>query len=168
VKAAVGLGCSLGDRRRTLESAVRKLTAHPSIRLVRCSRGYRTPPMRGGTARGWFLNAVVVVDTELEPLELLEVCRGLERRAGRRRARWWGDRTLDLDLLLLGGRMVHTAELQLPHPAIGARPFVRTPLVEVWPDAVDPRTGTLYRELPAAAGPRAVPVMAFAFGPRCL
>ncbi|MCB9677008.1 MAG: 2-amino-4-hydroxy-6-hydroxymethyldihydropteridine diphosphokinase [Alphaproteobacteria bacterium] len=163
-RGAIGLGCSLGDRRGRLDGTVRKIAAHPDIALVRCSRWYRTPPMQGGTARGWFLNGVITFDTTLSGPELLALCRRLEERAGRRRARYWGDRTLDLDLLLLGDRILDDPELVLPHPAIADRPFVRTPLLEIWPDAIDPRTGQAFRDLPDPTGPRAVPVGMFAFG----
>lgn len=163
---AIGLGSSLGDRRATIELALRRLGAHPEVTLLACSRGYRTPPMRGGTARGWFLNAVARVDTSLSPDELLALCKRLEAHAGRRRARWWGDRTLDLDLLLLGEQTIDRADLRLPHPAIAVRPFVITPLLEVCPDARDPRSGELYRDRACPDGPRAVPVLAFALGRR--
>jgi 2-amino-4-hydroxy-6-hydroxymethyldihydropteridine diphosphokinase len=84
-------------------------------------------------------------------------CVELEKHAGRRRVRFWGDRPLDLDLLLDGDRIVRTPDLILPHPAIGRRPFVLEPLLEVWPDAVDPTTGTAYAALPRARGPRPIP-----------
>ena len=167
-RVAIGLGCSLGDRRTRLDDTVRRIARHPDITLLRCSRWYRTPPMRGGTARGWFLNGVIVVETALSGLELLRLCRDLEEEAGRRRARFWGDRTLDLDLLLHGRSVVDSEPLTLPHPGIAARPFVRTPLLEIWPDATDPRTGVPYRDQPDPTGPRAVPTGAFAFARRSL
>jgi 2-amino-4-hydroxy-6-hydroxymethyldihydropteridine diphosphokinase len=167
VRAAIGLGSSLGDRRARLEGTVRKLHAHPAIEVLRCSRWVRTPPMRGGSASGWFLNGVALLQTTLDGPELLALCRALEQSAGRRRARFWGDRTLDLDLLLHGDTVLDTDTLTLPHPAIAERPFVRMPLLEVWPDAIDPRTAIPFRELPGPSGPRAVPVGAFAF-PRAL
>lgn len=114
--------------------------------------------MRGGTATGWFLNAVLRVRTTLEPHALLAVARSLEGRAGRRRARYWGDRTLDIDLLLYDGLVVRDAELTLPHPGIRQRPFVLTPLLEVWPDAIDPSTGELYRAAPTPPPPLAVAI----------
>ncbi|MEZ4319453.1 MAG: 2-amino-4-hydroxy-6-hydroxymethyldihydropteridine diphosphokinase [Myxococcota bacterium] len=163
MKGAIALGSSLGDRVARLDGAVRKIGAHPDVRVLRCSRWYRTPPMRGGSATGWFLNGVVVFETSLGARELLELCRELEARAGRRRARYWGDRTLDLDLLVLGDQVVDAPDLTVPHPAIAARPFVRTPLEEVWPDALDPRTGRLFRDLPGPTGPRAVAVAAPGF-----
>lgn len=156
-RVAVALGSSLGDRRAQVERAVHAIAARAGARDLRVSRWYRTPPMRGGTARGWFLNGVVAFETALDPLEVLDLCVALERRSGRRRARHWGDRTLDLDLLLAGDRIVDHPRLQLPHPAIADRAFVLLPLREAWPDAVDPRTGVRYADLPVPLGPTPVP-----------
>ena len=158
IRVAVGLGSSLGNRRAQVELAVATLAARPHTRFVRASRWYRTPPMRGGTARGWFLNGVVCYDTELEPLDFLRECVALEHAMGRRRGRHWGDRTLDLDLLLAADRVIDTPELHLPHPAIAHRSFVLVPLLEAWPDAVDPRTGVRYAEAPVPGGPRPAPI----------
>lgn len=156
MRVAIALGSSLGDRRAHLELAV--------LRLRRRGLVYRggssvvlTPPMRGGTARGWFLNAVAVFDTALSPREVLAVCRDLEAKAGRRRARFWGDRTLDLDVLLCDQLVSDDPELRLPHPAIAVRPFFLEPLLEVWPDARDPRTDLPLR-LAIARGARPSPV----------
>lgn len=157
-RVAIGLGASLGDRRATLERALVRLDLAPGLDLIRASRWYRTPPLKGGSARGWFLNGVAVFETDRTPWELLELCRHLERHAGRRRAGYWGDRTLDLDLLLIDGVRVDEAELSVPHPALHLRPFVLQPLLEVWPDAVDPRNGQPLVQLPAPAGPRPVAV----------
>lgn len=159
-EAAIGLGCSLGDRHHRLELTVRKLHATLGIHITRVSRFYRTPPMHGGNATGWFLNAVVRLVTHLDPDALLARCQDLEAEAGRRRAQHWGDRTLDLDLLLYAGRIVDSASLTLPHPAIATRPFVLQPLLEVWPDAVDPRSQTRYAELDTGSRPDAIAVAA--------
>ncbi|MEZ4236251.1 MAG: 2-amino-4-hydroxy-6-hydroxymethyldihydropteridine diphosphokinase [Myxococcota bacterium] len=157
-RVAIGLGSSLGDRTGTLTLAVRQLAAHPQIALLRASHWVRTPPLAGGTARNWFANGVVLVDTTLSPQALLDRCVALEAEAGRRRGRRWMDRPLDLDLLLAEGLVVDTPRLVLPHPAIGRRRFVLEPLLEVWPDAVDPASGQAYAALPRAPGPAPVPI----------
>ena len=164
MKIAVGLGSSLGDRRRALTLAVRMLHAHPQIRYLRGSRLYRTPPLRGGSARGWFLNAVALFETCLPPAAFLEACVGLEQRSGRRRARHWGDRTLDLDLLLADDEVLDLPQLRVPHPAIADRPFVRIPLVEAWPEARDPISGRLWANFPIPLGPSPAPVGVLARG----
>jgi 2-amino-4-hydroxy-6-hydroxymethyldihydropteridine diphosphokinase len=110
--------------------------------------------MAGGTARNWFLNAVALFETTLTPGEVLDRCVELERRAGRRRARHWMDRPLDLDLLLAEGIVLDSARLVLPHPAVATRAFVLGPLLSVWPDALDPRTGRRWADAPAPGGPK--------------
>lgn len=166
MKAAIALGSSLGDRRGHVDLALRRLGARADVDVLRISRLYRTPPLRGGTARGWFLNAAALLDASLEPADLMAVCIGLEVAAGRRRGRHWGDRTLDIDLLLLGDRVISTPELTLPHPAIARRAFVLRPLLEVWPDAADPRSGRPWSAAPTPPLPRLVPVGVLARPPQ--
>lgn len=156
MKLAIALGASLGDRRLAVETALRSLAAKPDMALLRVSRWYRTPPLAGGTARNWFVNGVALFETGRDPENVLDLCVALEARAGRRRARHWGDRPLDLDLLLAEGVVCATGRLTLPHPGIARRPFVLVPLLEVWPDAIDPVTGRAYASLPRPPGPRPV------------
>lgn len=154
MKVAIGLGSNLGPRRATLERVVHKLHAHPGVRVLRVSRWVRTPPMRGGTASGWFLNAVALVECALPLEDLLAFCIEIEEAAGRRRKRFWGDRPLDLDLVHAEGVVRDDPVLTLPHPGLTRRRFVLEPLLEVWPDAVDPRTGRPWAEHAPAPGPR--------------
>ena len=155
MRAAIGLGSSVGARRANLERALRRLAHTPGLALIRVSAWVRTPPLRGGSARGHFLNGVALFECDLSPEELLARCVALEKEAGRRRARRWGDRTLDLDVLLLDGVVIDTGHLRVPHPAIADRPFVLQPLLEVWPEAVDPVSGRRWASFPPAPGPRA-------------
>lgn len=158
MRLAIGLGASLGDRRKRLELTLRQLGATPGLRFLRGSRWYVSPPLTGGTARNWFLNGVGLFESDLDVKQVLARCRRLEEQAGRRRARHWGDRTLDLDVLVADGIRSDDPSLVLPHPAIAQRPFVLLPLLEVWPDAVDARTGRPYRDAPPPPGPRPWPV----------
>ncbi|MCB9792962.1 MAG: 2-amino-4-hydroxy-6-hydroxymethyldihydropteridine diphosphokinase [Alphaproteobacteria bacterium] len=139
----VGLGSSLGDRRRALALAVAALHAQPEAEVLRVSRVYLSPPA-GGIARGSFLNAALRLRWAGALPELLARCQSLERRLGRRPAPRWADRALDLDLLWSPGRVVDAPGLRLPHPALAARPFAWAPLLDVWPGARDPRTGQAY------------------------
>ena len=150
-RVAIGLGGSLGDAAATLRLALHALAAEPALSGLRASRLYATPPA-GGVATGRFLNAVVVARCALSPVALLARLRALEVRLGRRSARRWADRVLDLDLLLVEGEVLESPQLVLPHPRMHARDFVLIPLREVWPDAVDPRDGARYADLPAASG----------------
>lgn len=140
VTVAIALGASMGERLRTLHLAVRALDAHPAIEVERCSRVYATPPV-GGVANQGFLNAVVRARTTLPPLELLDVCKALEVRLGRRPARSWADRIADLDILLYGNRVVTEPRLRIPHPRLAERDFFLACLAEAWPDAPNPWTG---------------------------
>jgi 2-amino-4-hydroxy-6-hydroxymethyldihydropteridine diphosphokinase len=158
MKTAIGLGSSLGNRRRQLQRAVNALDRTAGLTILRGSRWYRTPPMAGGSATGWFLNGVVLLESMLDPHEVLRRCRELESGAGRRRSKHWGDRALDLDVLLVEGVVRQNEDLVLPHPGIASRSFVLRPLLEVWPTAHNPNTGIPYAELAACPGPQAVPV----------
>ena len=136
MRVAIGLGASIGPRRRVLERTVRAFASGPETQLIGVSRWYRSPPMRGGTAVGWFLNGVALYETTLSPATLLDRCRALETASGRRRARYWGDRPLDLDILVIERFTSTEPALVVPHPGILDRPFVWWPLREVWPDAL--------------------------------
>jgi len=155
---AIGLGCSLGDRRARIAHTLHRLDATPGLTWLRTSSLVLTPPLKGGVARGGFVNAVALFDTDLSPEDLLELCIALEDAAGRRRSRRWADRTLDLDLLLFDDRIVHSPQLTLPHPAIAERPFVLHPLVEVWPDAYDPVEQRAWADVDPPGGPTPVVV----------
>lgn len=158
MNVAIGLGSSLGERRRVLERTVRQLGAGTSMEFLRASCWYRTPPLKGGTARNWFLNGVALFETSLGPYEVLERCRILEDTAGRRRGRYWADRPLDLDVLQMGDVLLDDPELTLPHPSIAVRNFVLVPLLEVWPNAVNPRSKRPWSQVIVPPAPRLIRV----------
>jgi 2-amino-4-hydroxy-6-hydroxymethyldihydropteridine diphosphokinase len=139
--ALIGLGSNLGDRRANLSGAIAALGQMSGITVRQVSSFHETEPVGGPAGQGMFLNAVVALETALDPLPLLHVLQEIEARFGRERLVQWGERTLDLDLLLFDGRIVDTPELCLPHPRMHTRRFVLEPLVEVAPTAVDPVTG---------------------------
>lgn len=149
-RALIGLGSNLGDRRATLEGAIAALAATPGVRVLRVSSSRETEPVGGPTGQGAYLNAAAAVETTLGPTELLRVLLAVESRFGRVRTVRWGERTLDLDLLLFGDRIIETAELTVPHPRLADRRFVLEPMAEIAPDAIDPRTGRSVSELLAA------------------
>lgn len=159
MKLAIGLGASLGDRRQRLELTLQQL-AGPGMRLVRASRWYASPPLAGGSARNYFLNGVGLYECTLPLDQVLARCQALEHAAGRRRARFWGDRPLDLDLLVAEDTTLSTPALTLPHPAIGRRAFVLWPLLEVWPDVWEARHGLIGEAKPALPHPWPVGIAA--------
>ena len=131
MRAFLGLGSNLGDRRRRLREAVAAL---PDV--VATSPVYETAPVGGPAGQGPYLNAVVELDTDLTPRQLLDVGRRLEDAAGRVRAERWGSRTLDVDVLLVDDLRVEEPDLQVPHPRMWERPFVLIPLADLAPDLV--------------------------------
>ena len=139
-RVALGLGASLGDRLATLRLAVRALHARPDVDVLRISPVYATPPA-GGVATGGFLNAVLLARTSLAPEALLDVCKGLEQRLGRRPTRRWADRVVDLDVLLYERAVVATPRLRVPHARLAERDFFLQGLAAAWPDAPNPWTG---------------------------
>lgn len=147
-RAAIGLGSNLGDRTRHINEAVGSLATTGT--LVRVSSLYETAPV-GGPKQGKYLNAVVLVDTDMPVRQLLEHCLAIEREHGRERRERWGPRTLDLDILLYGDELVADADLTVPHPRMTERRFVLEPLVEVWPDATLPDGTALTTFLPGVS-----------------
>ncbi|HWA71819.1 MAG TPA: 2-amino-4-hydroxy-6-hydroxymethyldihydropteridine diphosphokinase [Polyangiaceae bacterium] len=142
----LGLGSNLGDRVARLDFAVARLSEIATI--VAVSSLYETAPV--GPPQPHFLNAAVRLAWPRAAHELLSATLEIERLAGRERRERWGPRTLDLDLLWIRGRCVDAEKLTVPHPRLHERPFALLPLLEVAPDAADPRTGALYATIAAA------------------
>lgn len=125
------MGGNLGDVATTLTAAEAQLAAHPQIQLVATSRRYRTAPV-GADAGIAFLNSAVEIETDLEPLTLLDYTQGIENGLGRVRTVHWGPRTLDIDLLFaIPVWCTVSPRLILPHPYLWCRRFVLEPLSEI-------------------------------------
>jgi 2-amino-4-hydroxy-6-hydroxymethyldihydropteridine diphosphokinase len=137
VRAAfLGIGSNLGDRLAYLQLAVDAMARVPRVRVLSVSRVYETAPV-GGPPQDAYLNAVVKIETDLLPEELLHRCQEIEALAARERAERWGPRTLDIDVLLVEGEAMDTGFLTIPHPRVWERGFVLAPLRDVAPDLVD-------------------------------
>ncbi len=145
--ALIGLGSNLGDRRAALEGAIAALGKTRGVLVQKVSSFHETEPVGGPPGQGMFLNAVAAVDTILDPFQLLSVLQEIETRFGRVRTVPWGERTLDLDLLLFGDWIIDTPRLFVPHPRFAIRRFVLEPLVEIAPAAVDPVTKRTVAEI---------------------
>ncbi len=151
---AIALGSNLGDRSDYLQQA--RLRLEQLIAPVaRQSRIYETDPVGPGK-QGLYLNQVLGFETVLEPEELITITSGIEKEMGRLREKQWGPRTIDLDLLLYGSRVLATTILTLPHPRLHERPFVLVPLLEVLPDWQHPLTGQTVAEMRAVQGDEGV------------
>jgi 2-amino-4-hydroxy-6-hydroxymethyldihydropteridine diphosphokinase len=140
-RAAIGLGSNVGDRLDFLQGAVDALEDSPEIWPVRVSSVYETEPVGGPVGQMSFLNAVLVVDTTLSARMLHERALAVEDAFGRSREVRWGPRTLDIDILALGDRVLRDADLTIPHPLIAERAFVLVPWAEVDPDFEIPGAG---------------------------
>jgi 2-amino-4-hydroxy-6-hydroxymethyldihydropteridine diphosphokinase len=144
--AYIALGSNLGDREETLAAATDRLERLG--RVEACSSLYETEPV-GFQDQPAFLNAVVALETEFEPLPLLHALLAIERELGRDRSRGVlnGPRTVDLDLLLMGDSVIVGEELTLPHPALVRRRFVLAPLAEIAPQLRHPHYNQTMAEL---------------------
>jgi len=142
---AIALGSNLGDRRAHLDFAVAQLRV--LLANLRVSPCLETAPVDVPDDQPPYLNAVAVGETTLEPEALLEKMMAIERARGRERPSVRAARTLDLDLILYGDRVIQTATLEVPHPRFRGREFVLRPLVELEPDWKDPITGLTVRAL---------------------
>ena len=151
-QAFIGIGSNLGDRRAYLEEGLADLTGLEGVRPMALSSLYETAP-QGYLDQPLFLNAVLSVQTDLGPVELLQAMQQIEDGHLRRRTIHWGPRTLDLDLLLHGTRRVNSPDLVLPHPRITTRSFVLVPLCEIAPDLRHPCTGKSFRSYRDELGP---------------
>ena len=127
--AYLGLGSNLGNRRRNLSAARRRLR-QKGARIVRQSSVIETEPW-GDTDQPRFLNQVVEVEWPGTPRSLLTAAKAVEREGGRMPTRRWGPRVIDVDILLFGADHVSDRDLQIPHPGIKDRGFVQASLREL-------------------------------------
>jgi 2-amino-4-hydroxy-6-hydroxymethyldihydropteridine diphosphokinase len=137
-RAVIAFGANLGDRESTIAAAVRELAEASGVDLVAVSPVYETAAVKDSGVDAdapRYLNGVVVIETVLEPHSLLELLQRIELDHGRVRTEHWGDRTLDLDLIDVGGVVLDDERLTLPHPRAWQRAFVLAPWLDVEPDA---------------------------------
>lgn len=145
--AYLGIGSNMGERRATLRQARHQLASTPGISHLDVSSLYETEPVGGPAGQGDFLNAVIRLETSLEPLDLWQRCLQIEQAAGRTRTVKNGPRSLDLDILLYGDRCLDTGSLTIPHPRLHERRFVLVPLCDLEPQLRHPHSGKTMHEL---------------------
>jgi len=141
LRAVVGLGANVGDRLAAMRAAVRELGQ--VARVEKTSRAYATAPI-GGIPQPEFLNAAALILYEGGAAELLDELLAIEKGLGRVRKERWGPRTIDLDILWIDGLVVDTPRLVVPHASLRERAFALVPMLELVPDATDPRSGERY------------------------
>lgn len=153
LRAVVGLGANLADRLGTIRKAA---DAVEQISLTaQRSHVYATAPV--GPPQAEFLNAAMLIAFDGTPRDLLDALLAIESKLGRVRTKRWGPRTIDLDILWIEGMSVESEGLVVPHPHLKERAFALVPMLELAPDARDPKSGESYRVPPGAV--RALPEM---------
>ena len=138
------LGGNKGNREKLLSRAVESLSSR--FQLIKLSSIYETEAW-GGVAKGKFLNQLAIISTSKSALEVLEVIQGIETELGRTREEPWGDRTMDIDILFYGEKIIDTENLKVPHPFIAERKFVLVPLLELFPDRKHPISGKTFTQM---------------------
>ena len=138
-RALLSLGSNLGDKKGYLDFAIKALDSTRGIKVGKVSSYIETPPY-GGVAENSFLNCAAEIETYLSPRALLEEIHRIESEGGRVRTVRWGDRTLDIDIIFYGNKVICEDGLTIPHADYKNRPFVIEPLKEIASDFVCPLT----------------------------
>lgn len=152
-RAVVAMGANLGDRSATIGAAIERLGANAAVTVVAVSTLVETIAIRPDgpdDSHPNYLNGVALVDTTLSAPALLAVLHDIEDDHGRTRTERWGDRTLDLDLIVFGD-LIEDGNLVVPHPRAHERSFVLGPWLELDPAAVFPGRGPVRELLEAVA-----------------
>ncbi|MCF5544497.1 2-amino-4-hydroxy-6-hydroxymethyldihydropteridine diphosphokinase [Pseudomonas salomonii] len=144
----IGMGSNLAAPDQQLRSAVEALAQLPGTALVGVSAFYQSDSLLPGQPR--YTNAVAALDSDLAPLDLLDALQAIENNQGRERLERWGPRTLDLDILLFGERLIDAPRLKVPHYQMHLRAFVLYPLAELAPADLQLPNGQTLSELLAA------------------
>lgn len=134
----LALGSNLGDKKAYLDLACKHLNDSIYINELARSSYIETEPY-GVLDQPNFMNGVVKIETIYNPYELLEFCKGIEQAAGRERIRKWGERTLDVDILMFNDQIIFNDKLKIPHPEMHIRDFVLEPLAEIEPYLMHPQ-----------------------------
>ncbi len=146
-QAHIALGSNLGDRAAMIHEALEKLQAEGHCSVIRCSAVIETEPV--GPPQPNYLNCAALIQTQLEPLELMQYCLDIEQQMGRDRTTDLrnGPRIIDLDVLFFGQVVMDDPRLTLPHPRLAERSFVLRPLCEIDPQFVHPTLGIAINDL---------------------
>jgi len=136
MKYYISLGSNLGDREKNLTQAKLRLV-EKGINILKSSSIYETEPV-GMSCQYWFLNQILEIETGLNPFELLDTTKEIEKKLGRNPSKRNKPRTIDIDILLAGRIVIKTKHLIIPHPLMEQRNFILIPLVEIAPDEIHP------------------------------
>lgn len=136
----IGLGSNLDSPKQHITTAIESIGEIQSTHVTKVSSLYKSKPV-GPQDQGDYVNAVVELETELTPLDLLDNLQTIENEHGRVRNERWGPRTLDLDILMYGEEIIQNDRLTIPHVEMINRCFVLVPLAEIIPDIHIPGKG---------------------------
>ncbi len=138
----IGLGSNIEQPYLQIKNAIAALNNLPDTQVLADSGYYKSKPM-GPEDQPDYVNAVVELKTALEATELLNNCQRIEQQQGRIKTRHWGERSIDLDILLYANQQIESDDLTLPHPGICQRDFVYMPLLKLNPEVEIPGKGML-------------------------
>lgn len=148
ITAYVGIGSNLGDRLVHIQTAIAHLQGIPQSQVTLISPFYESEAITHGHPQPDFINAVVAIETDLGTTELLHHLHDIEARMGRPLPRAkWQQRSIDLDMLAYGNKILEDSDIQLPHPEITKRLFVLIPLRDIAPAWIHPKTKVSIEEL---------------------
>ena len=142
--AYLGLGSNIGDKEGYITQALQGISQ--ICQITKKSHLYQTEPV-GKVKQDWFLNCVVEIETDMEPTRLLFTLQSIEQKLGRRKTIKNGPRTIDIDILFYGNRIVKTKNLIIPHPRVQERLFVLQPMMDLNPCFVHPVLKKTMQEL---------------------
>ena len=140
--AYIGLGSNMQLPKQQIKSAIKSIAEIPEIQVLKASSLYKSKPV-GPRGQDDYINAVIKIETEFMPFELLGYMQDIENQHGRIRKERWGPRTLDLDILIFGKEIIQDKNLTIPHSEIEKRPFVLVPLAEIDANCSIPGVGVI-------------------------
>lgn len=126
----LGIGSNLGSRRKNIQEAIKRINSLKNTKVIKVSKIIETEAL-GGPPQGKFLNAAIKVQTSFNPPTFLKQLKRIEKDLGRRKTVRFGPRTIDLDILLYGNKIINRKELKVPHPRMFEREFVMGPLRQI-------------------------------------
>ena len=160
--AYISMGSNIGDRQENLHQAADALAQSGSIRVAAVSRFYMTEPV-DFTDQDWFVNAVMKIETDFVPHELLAFLKGIEKKMGQReKSVRFGPRIIDLDIVYYADKVLKEEGLEIPHPRMQKRYFVLQPLYDIDRDILHPvfkkTPGELLREMKDKENQKIIPL----------
>lgn len=161
VDVYLSLGSNMGDRMSHLSAAEEKIKNHAQIKVLKKSQIYETEPWplhdvedeidrghpKAEKGQMWFLNQALHIETSLDPDTLLSFIQSIESDIGRTTKHHWGNREIDIDILLYGNEVIESDHLTIPHRHMGDRQFILVPLTELDPHLKDPVSGKTYKTI---------------------